>query len=196
MYPKSIEDLINSLQMLPGVGAKSAERYAFEMLEWNKNDLESFAEAIHSIQTNIKKCEICGNVAESERCEVCKSPNRNKAIICIVQSSKDVLAMEKMHEYDGLYHVLNGVISTTKGILPENLNIKSLLARVDENTKEVIIATNPTVEGELTALYISKLLKDKNVEITRIAHGIPMGGHLDYTDELTLMKALEGRKSM
>lgn len=196
MYPKSIEDLINSLQMLPGVGAKSAERYAFEMLEWNKNDLESFAEAIHSIQTNIKKCEICGNVAESERCEVCKNPNRNKAIICIVQSSKDVLAMEKMHEYDGLYHVLNGVISTTKGILPENLNIKSLLARVDENTKEVIIATNPTVEGELTALYISKLLKDKNVEITRIAHGIPMGGHLDYTDELTLMKALEGRKSM
>lgn len=196
MYPKSIEDLINSLQMLPGVGAKSAERYAFEMLEWNKNDLESFAEAIHSIQTNIKKCEICGNVAESERCEVCKSPNRNKAIICIVQSSKDVLAMEKMHEYDGLYHFLNGVISTTKGILPENLNIKSLLARVDENTKEVIIATNPTVEGELTALYISKLLKDKNVEITRIAHGIPMGGHLDYTDELTLMKALEGRKSM
>ena len=127
---------------------------------------------------------------------ICDDLTRDQGVICVVQSPRDVIAMEKTHEYQGVYHVLNGVISTTKGILPEDINIASLLERINENTKEVILATNPTVEGETTALYLAKLLEDYPIQVTRIAHGIPMGGHLDYADELTLIKALEGRKQM
>lgn len=196
MYPKKFEALVDSLRKLPGVGNKTAERYAFEVLDWSEDQLNEFIESFQNIKQGIRICEQCGNLAEDEYCLVCGDSTRNHDIICVVQSPRDVLAMEKTREYSGVYHVLNGVISTSKGILPEDINIHSLLERINENTKEVIIATNPTVEGETTALYLSRLLEKYDVNVTRIAHGLPMGGHLDYADELTLIKAMEGRKKM
>lgn len=196
MYPKRFEALVEAYRRLPGVGLKTAERYAFETIEWNEETLDIFIESLINVKEGIKKCSVCGNLSEGDTCEVCKDEMRNASMICVVQSSKDVIAMEKMREYNGVYHVLNGVISTSKGVLPEDINIDSLLARIDDNTKEVILATNPTVEGETTALYLSKLLEKYDVNVTRIAHGLPMGGHLDYADELTLIKAFEGRNKM
>lgn len=196
MYPKKFETLVECYRHLPGVGLKTAERYAFQTLEWDEETIENFAKSIVDVKDGIQKCSICGNLSENEKCEVCKDSSRNQGLICVVQSAKDVIAMEKTKEFPGVYHVLNGVISTSKGILPEDINIASLLERIDENTKEIIIATNPTVEGETTALYLSKLLEKYPVTVTRIAHGLPMGGHLDYADELTLIKAIEGRKKM
>lgn len=196
MYPKKFEALVDSLRKLPGVGNKTAVRYAFEVLDWNEEELESFITSFQEIKDGIRICEICGNLAEDDHCLVCEDSTRDHTIICVVQSPKDVIAMEKTREYSGVYHVLNGVISTSKGILPEDINIHSLLKRINVDTKEIIIATNPTVEGETTALYLSKLLEKYDVNVTRIAHGLPMGGHLDYADELTLIKAMEGRKKM
>lgn len=196
MYPKTFESLVECFRKLPGVGVKTAERYAFQLIEWDEESIQSFIQTLQRVHTNINKCHICGNLSEDETCEVCKDVLREQEIICVVQSSKDVIAMEKTGEYHGLYHVLNGVISTSKGILPEDINIASLFERITENTKEVILATNPTVEGETTALYLSKLLEKYSVTVTRIAHGLPMGGHLDYADELTLIKAIEGRKKI
>lgn len=197
MYPKQFEALVENLRNLPGVGLKTAERYAFQILEWEEDRLEDFIKSLSNVQKGeLKHCEICGNLAEGEQCEVCKDQTRDSSIICVVQSAKDVIAMEKTREYSGVYHVLNGVISTSKGIMPDDININSLLTRIDETTKEIILATNPTVEGETTALYLSKLLEKYPVTVTRIAHGLPMGGHLDYADELTLIKAIEGRKKM
>lgn len=196
MYPKKFEALVDNLRKLPGVGAKTAERYAFEILDWPQERLDEFIESFVAIKDGIKICEVCGNLAEDDKCLVCSDHTRDSGIICVVQSPRDVIAMEKTREYAGVYHVLNGVISTSKGILPEDINIPSLLKRINENTKEIIIATNPTVEGETTALYLSKLLEKYDINVTRIAHGLPMGGHLDYADELTLIKAMEGRKKM
>lgn len=196
MYPKKFEALVDSFKRLPGVGAKTAERYAFDVLDWNEERVEEFAQSIYDMKDGIRTCDVCGNLAEEERCLVCGDSSRNQNIICVVQSPRDVIAMEKTREYPGVYHVLNGVISTSKGILPEDINIHSLLERITEDTREIIIATNPTVEGETTALYLSKLLENYEVSVTRIAHGLPMGGHLDYADELTLIKAMEGRKAM
>lgn len=196
MYPKKFEALVDSFKRLPGVGAKTAERYAFDVLDWNEERVEEFAQSIYDMKDGIRTCDVCGNLAEDERCLVCGDSTRNQNIICVVQSPRDVIAMEKTREYPGVYHVLNGVISTSKGILPEDINIHSLLERITEDTREIIIATNPTVEGETTALYLSKLLENYEVSVTRIAHGLPMGGHLDYADELTLIKAMEGRKAM
>ncbi len=196
MYPKKFEALVDSFQMLPGVGAKSAERYAFDVLDWLPEQLDDLIQSLLGIKDGIRICPICGNLAEDTQCMICDDKSRDHDIICVVQSPRDVIAMEKTREYSGVYHVLNGVISTTKGILPEDINIQSLLERINEQTKEVIIATNPTMEGETTALYLAKLLEAYPVTVTRIAHGIPMGGHLDYADELTLIKALEGRKKM
>ncbi|MEG0274209.1 recombination mediator RecR [Amedibacillus sp. YH-ame10] len=196
MYPKKFESLVEAYRRLPGVGLKTAERYAFESIEWSGETITEFIDALVNVKDGIRKCDICGNLAEDELCDICKDSSRNTGMICVVQSAKDVIAMEKMREYSGVYHVLNGVISTSKGILPEDINIESLLNRIDEHTSEVIIATNPTVEGETTALYLSKLLEKYEVNVTRIAHGLPMGGHLDYADELTLIKAFEGRKKM
>lgn len=194
MYPQKFEALIESLKRLPGVGAKTAERYAFHILDWDEEDKQNLIQSLIDIKEGLKKCEICGNLSDEDICDICADTERNKNLICVVQSAKDVIAMEKTKEYHGVYHVLNGVISTTKGILPEDINIESLINRVNEQTEEVIIATNPTVEGETTALYLSKILESKNINVTRIAHGLPMGGHLDYADELTLIKAIEGRK--
>lgn len=196
MYPKKFEALIECFRKLPGVGLKTAERYAFQVIEWDKETIDEFINSFIDIKDGLHKCEICGNLTEEAQCEICKNKKRNQNQICVVQSPKDVIAMEKTQEYHGVYHVLNGVISTSKGILPEDINIESLLKRINENTNEIIIATNPTVEGETTALYLSKLLEKYNVNVTRIAHGLPMGGHLDYADELTLIKAIEGRKKM
>lgn len=196
MYPKSLENLIQCFKTLPGVGAKTAERYAFSILDSTEEEAEFFMKSILDVKSKIKHCSCCGNISEEELCEICADANRDKSMICVVQESKDILAMEKMKEYTGVYHVLNGALSSTKGIMPEDLNIDNLLKRIDENTKEVILATNPTMEGETTALYLDKLLKSKDVYVTRIAHGLPMGGHLDYADELTLVKAFEGRKKI
>ena len=196
MYPKKFEALVEAYRHLPGVGLKTAERYAFETLEWDSEMIDQFVVSLVNMKDGIHKCSICGNLTEEEHCDICKDDARNSRMICVVQSSKDVIAMEKTREFNGTYHVLHGVISTSKGILPEDINIQSLLDRIDENTNEIIIATNPTVEGETTALYLSKLLEKYNVNVTRIAHGLPMGGHLDYADELTLIKAFEGRKKM
>lgn len=196
MYPKSLENLIQCFKNLPGVGAKTAERYAFSVLEASEEEVELFLKSMKDVKEKVHTCSRCGNICEEDLCSICKDPSRDETMICVVQEPKDVLAMEKMKEYNGTYHVLNGVLSSSKGIMPEDLNIESLMKRVDENTKEVILATNPTMEGETTALYLDKLLKSKEVNVTRIAHGLPMGGHLDYADELTLIKAFEGRKKI
>ena len=195
MYPIKFEKLVDSLRKLPGVGIKSAERYAFEMLKFTEEEVDSFIESLVGLK-EIKYCSICGNLSDEDTCDICKDTYRDKNMICVVQHAKDVVAMEKTQEYHGVYHVLNGAISTSKGIMPEDINIESLIERVNEETKEIILATDPTVEGETTALYIAKLLEKKNVNVTRLAHGLPMGGHLDYADELTLIKAMEGRKKI
>ena len=196
MYPKKFEDLIAAFRHLPGVGIKTAERYAFTVLDWDQETLEEMIASLQAVRNGLDLCEVCGNLCEGSECEICSDHTRDHRIICVVQSPKDVIAMEKMNTYNGVYHVLNGVINTAKGIMPQDLNIDSLLRRIDEQTEEVILATNPTVEGETTALYLYKLLEDQHVNVTRIAHGLPMGGHLDYADELTLQKAFEGRKKM
>ncbi len=196
MYPRKFENLIECLRLLPGVGLKSAERYAFEMLQFSDEQIETFIQSFFDLKDGIRTCEVCANLSDDELCFICNDTKRNKHLICVVQSPKDVIAMEKTQEYKGVYHILNGVISTSKGIMPEDINIEKLVNRINDLTQEVIIATNPTVEGETTALYIAKLLEKKPVQVTRIAYGLPMGGHLDYVDELTLIKAMEGRRKI
>lgn len=193
MYPKKFEDLIQAYSKLPGVGRKTAERYAFTTLNWDEEWINEFITSLSAIKDGIKHCKVCGNLSDGDKCEFCMNGTRNHNVICVVQSPKDIAAIESMQEYNGVYHVLNGLINIQKGILPENLNIQSLLNRINDDIEEVIIATDPTVEGETTALYITKLL-DAKTKVTRLAHGIPMGGHLDYTDAHTLLKAFEGRK--
>lgn len=195
MYPKSIEKLIESFKMLPGVGNKSAERYALLMLEKSEEEIESFANALISAKQNVKPFKICGNYTENDICDICNDNSRDKETICVVQSAKDVIAMEKTKEYHGMYHVLNGLISSVKGIMPQDLNLDTLYNRLD-NVKEVIIATSPTLEGETTAMYLANVLKNKNLKVTRIAHGLQMGSHVDYVDELSLIKAMENRKEL
>lgn len=193
MYPKKFENLIQAYSKLPGVGRKTAERYAFTTLNWDEEWINEFITSLSAIKDGIKHCEVCGNLSDGDKCEFCMNDTRNHNVICVVQSPKDIAAIESMQEYNGVYHVLNGLINIQKGILPENLNIQSLVNRINDDIEEVIIATDPTVEGETTALYITKLL-DGRTKVTRLAHGIPMGGHLDYTDAHTLLKAFEGRK--
>lgn len=192
MYPRKFEDLIIEFQKLPGVGAKTAERYAYAVLGWDEGTIDEWIKVLRNLKT-LKYCKICGNLSDEDVCEFCSSEHRDKNVICVVQSPKDISAIESMQEYNGVYHVLNGVINTQKGILPDQLNIQSLLDRINENTKEIILALDPTVEGETTSLYLTKLLEDK-VQVTHLAHGIPIGGHLDYTDARTLAKAFLGRK--
>ncbi len=196
MYPKTFEKLIEELKKFPGVGSKTAERYAFDLLDRSDEDIDGLISVLNEAKETLKPCSICGNIASGELCPICENKNRDSSLICVVSYPKDIIAMEKMGKYYGLYHVLNGVISTFKGILPEDINISSLIERVDDSIKEIIIATNPTLEGETTAQYIARRLKDKEVVITRLASGLPMGGMLDYADELTLIKAMEGRKKI
>ncbi len=194
---KALVRLQESLAKLPSIGKKSAERMAFAMLEMEDEDLNEFADAIKELKTKIHLCPICGNITEDEKCFVCSDESRDRETILVVSSPKDVIAFENAEGYHGLYHVLGGTISISKGKGIEDLNIASLLKRVEaENIKEIIIATNPTVDGETTALYLAKLLENKGVNVTRLAYGLPMGGNLDYADALTLAKAIEGRRKI
>lgn len=193
MYPKSFETLIEAFRNLPQVGEKAAERFAYAILDMDKEKAQKLTDSIVDVKNNIKRCKICHHITDNECCDICNNSNRDKSIICIVNTSKDLIAIEKTGEFNGKYHVLLGDISPTKGIMPEDLTIQSLLDRLDGTVKEVILATNSTLDGETTALYLNKLIQGREVVVSRIAYGMPMGGQLDYTDEQTLTKALMGR---
>ena len=194
-YSPSIEKLIESFEKLPSIGHKTAVRLAFHILDASEEDVTEFINAITNAKSNLKYCSECFNISDTDPCPICSSPKRDKSIICVVEDVKDIIAMERTHEFKGVYHVLHGSISPMNGIGPDEIKIKELLNRIQNNSdiKEIIVATNPRVEGEATAMYISKILKPLGVKVTRIAHGIPVGGDLEYTDEVTLTKALEGR---
>jgi recombination protein RecR len=196
MYPKALQNAIEQLRKLPGVGQKTAERYAFALLNYTSEEIQDFSTSILEAKLTLHPCPICGNLAQNDRCDICVDPRRDKSLICVVQDVKDVAALERMAEYKGLYHVLGGVISTQKGILPEDINLETLIPRLTPEVIEVIIATNPTMDGETTALYLAKRLEKQSCTISRLAHGIPMGGHVDYADDMTLIKAMEGRKKL
>ena len=194
---KALVRLQESLAKLPSVGKKSAERMAFAMLEMDDSDLLEFSEAIKELKSKIHFCPICGNITEDETCSICQDGSRDRSTLMVVSSPKDVISFENSEGFNGLYHVLGGTISISKGKGIEDLNINSLMKRIDEGEiKEVIIATNPTVDGETTALYLAKLLEPKAINVTRLAYGLPMGGNLEYADALTLSKALEGRRKI
>ena len=194
---KALERLEESLNKLPSIGKKSAERLAFAMLEMEEDDLKEFAEAVATLKESIHECPICGNLTEDEVCSICADEGRDKTTIMVVSSPKDILALEKAEDYKGLYHVLGGTISLSKGKGIDTLNIPSLMKRLESGeVKEVILATNPTVDGETTALYIAKLIEPMNITVSRIAYGLPMGGNLDYTDSLTISKAIQGRRKI
>ena len=196
-YSPSIERLIESFERLPSIGHKTAQRLAFYMLDQSKEEIKEFTDAIINAKKNLKFCSKCFNISDTDPCNICSNPKRDESIICVVEDVKDVLAMERTHEYNGFYHVLHGSISPMNGIGPEDIKIKELLARLmDGKVKEIILATNPRVEGEATSIYISKLVKPMGIKVTRIARGIPIGGDLEYTDEVTLAKALEGRSEI
>ena len=194
---KALERLEESLNKLPSVGKKSAERLAFAMLDMEDDDLKEFAEAVSSLKEKIHTCPICGNLTENDICPICEDEHRDKSIIMVVSSPKDVLALEKAEDYNGLYHVLGGTISLSTGKGVNDLRIAELMKRLEGGVvKEVILATNPTVDGETTAIYLAKLIEPLNIEVTRIAYGLPMGGNLDYTDSLTISKAIQGRRKI
>ena len=193
----ALEALIDKFDSLPSVGRKSAPRIAFHILDMNDEQIKSFCDTLVDAHKNIHYCNVCQTLTDSEMCSICSDASRNKSIICVVESAQDVMAFERTGEFDGTYHVLHGLISPIDGITPDRLRIKELLYRVtNEDIEEVIMATNPTVEGEATAMYLSKLLKPFGVTVTRLAYGIPVGGSLEYADEVTLMRALEGRSAL
>ena len=193
-YTKPLAKLIEYFQKLPSIGPKTAQRLALHILKMNIEDVENFASSMVEAKTTIKYCSNCFNISSSDPCEICSSISRNKDIICVVAEAKDLIAIEKTNEFKGLYHVLGGLISPIDGVGPEDIKIKELLNRVHSNDiKEIILALNPSVEGEATALYLSKLLKPFGIKVSRISYGIPMGSELEYTDELTLIRALETR---
>ena len=196
-YSPSIEKLIEAFERLPSIGNKTAARLAFHILDASEEETNEFINAITNAKKNLKYCSVCFNISDTEPCNICGNPARDHSIICVVEDVRDVVAMERTHEFKGVYHILHGSISPMNGIGPDDIKIKELLARLMEGeVKELILATNPRVEGEATAMYISKLVKPLGVKVTRIAHGIPIGGDLEYTDEVTLGKALEGRREL
>ena len=193
----SLARLVEQFERMPGIGHKSAQRLAFYVLNMKKEDAKAFSEAILSAHEKIKKCSRCCNLAEEELCPICKSTRRDESVICVVEDPRDVMAFERTHEFEGTYHVLHGVISPMNGIGPEDITVKELLARMgDGKVQEVIMATNPTVEGEATAMYISRLLKPMGISVSRLAYGVPVGADLEYADEVTLLKAMEGRREL
>ena len=193
-FAPPVEKLIEQFERLPGIGYKTAQRLAFFVLDLPKDQAEEFAKAILDAKQTVHTCKVCQNLTDGEVCSICSDPMRDKGLICVVTDPKDVVALERTREYKGLYHVLHGVISPLNGIGPDQLRIKELLQRVaDEDIREVIMATNPDTEGEATAMYLSRLLKPFGVAVTRLAYGVPVGGHLEYADEVTLTRALEGR---
>ena len=196
-FTPSLENLIDKFASLPSVGRKSAQRLAFRILDMSNDEAESFIEAINNARSSIHRCRICCNFTDDETCGICSSKERDRSVICVVEDPRDVIAFEKTHEYAGLYHVLHGVISPMNDISPEDICIKELIARLgDGEVKEVIMATNPTVEGEATSMYISKLIKPLGIKVTRLAYGIPVGAELEFADEFTLIRAMEGRKDI
>lgn len=196
-YSPSIEKLIESFEKLPSIGHKTAQRLAFYMLDLNNEEIKEFTDSIINAKKNLKFCSKCFNISDTDPCNICSNVKRDESLICVVEDVRDVIAMERTHEFNGLYHILHGSISPMNGIGPDDIKIKELLSRImNGNIKEIILATNPRVEGEATSMYISKLVKPMRVKVTRIARGIPVGGDLEYTDEITLTKALEGRSEI
>ena len=196
-YSPSIEKLIEAFEKLPSIGSKTAARLAFYILNSSEEETKEFVNSILEAKKNLKYCSVCYNISDTDPCMICANKGRDKSVICVVEDVKDIVAMEKTHEFKGVYHVLHGSISPMNGVGPDDIKIKELLSRLmDGDVKEIILATNPRVEGEATAMYLSKLIKPLGIKVTRIAHGIPVGGDLEYTDEITLSKALEGRRQL
>lgn len=190
-------NLVEQFERLPGIGKKSAQRLAFHVLNMPKEKAKKFADAIMEAQEKIHKCTVCQNLTDQEQCQICSDPQRDRSTICVVEDPRDVLAIERTKEYNGLYHVLHGLISPMNGIGPDQLSVKELMSRMGDGVvKEVIMATNPTVEGEATAMYLARLLKPMGIKVTRLAYGIPVGGNLEYADEVTLYRAIEGRSEI
>ena len=196
-YAKPLNRLINELSKLPGIGGKTAQRLAFHILSMDQKGADALADSIKDAKEKMKYCSVCGNLTDTDPCGMCRDPRRRDDVVCVVESPRDVAAMERIKEFRGRYHVLHGAISPMEGIGPDDINLKSLIVRLqNEDIKEVIIATNPTIEGEATAMYIAKLIKPSGIKVTRIAHGVPVGGDLDFADEVTLLKAMEGRREL
>ncbi|UVI30558.1 recombination mediator RecR [Paenibacillus spongiae] len=196
-YPEPIAKLIDAFSRLPGIGPKTAARLAFHVLRMKEDDVIDFAKALVSVKRNLHYCSVCCNITDIDPCRICQDKTRDGSVICVVQESKDLVALERMKEFNGQYHVLQGAISPIEGIGPDDIRIAELLKRLsDERVQEMILATNPNVEGEATAMYLSRLVKPFGIRITRIAHGLPVGGDLEYADEVTLSKALEGRREL
>ncbi|MCI8386938.1 MAG: recombination protein RecR [Clostridiales bacterium] len=195
-YILPLEKLIEQFRHLPGIGQKTAVRLAFAVLDFTDDEANAFANAIRGAKENVKTCSICQNISDGELCPVCADENRDRSVICVVEDAKAVMSIEKVREYTGVYHVLHGSISPMAGIGPDKLRIPELLSRLTADVREIIIATNPTVEGEATAMYLTKLIKPLGIKVSRLAYGIPVGGDLEYADEVTLMRALEGRRLM
>jgi recombination protein RecR len=196
-YPEPIAKLIDSFSRLPGIGPKTAGRLAFHVLRMKEEDVLAFAQALVSVKRNLHYCSVCFNITDTDPCRLCRDKSRDGSVICVVQEPKDVVAMERTKDYNGLYHVLHGAISPMEGIGPDELRIPELLRRLaDDQVQELILATNPNIEGEATAMYLSKLVRNFGLKVTRIAHGLPVGGDLEYADEVTLSKALEGRREI
>lgn len=196
-YPAPISKLIESYMKLPGIGAKTAARLAFFTIDMKEEDVTTFAKSLISVKRDLHYCSICGNITEDDPCEICADKSRDHSTILVVEEPKDVMAMEKMREYQGLYHVLHGVLSPIEGTGPDDINLASLITRLhNEEVKEVIIATNATTEGEATAMYLSRLIKPAGIKVTRLAHGLSVGSDIEYADEVTLLKAVEGRREL
>jgi len=196
-YPEPIAKLIDAFSRLPGIGPKTAARLAFHVIRMKEDDVIDFAKALVNVKRNLTYCSVCCNITDVDPCRICSDKTRDVSVICAVQEPKDVVAMERTREYTGQYHVLHGAISPIEGVGPEDLRIAELVKRLsDERVKELILATNPNIEGEATAMYLSRLVKPFGIKVTRIAHGLPVGGDLEYADEVTLSKALEGRREL
>lgn len=196
-YPAPIAKLIHSFTKLPGIGAKTAARLAFYVLEMPEAEVSQFAQALINAKRDLTYCSECGNIADSDPCAICRDPQRDHSVILVVEDARDVISLERMQEYHGLYHVLQGVLSPMEGTGPEELNIASLIKRLqDEQVKEVILATNATAEGEATAVYLSRLIKPAGIKVTRLAHGLAVGSDIEYADEMTLFRAIEGRREL
>lgn len=193
---ETIEQLIEEFASLPGIGRKTAQRLAMHVLKMSKEDVANFAKVLMDVKEKVRYCSICFNITESDPCSICAGQKRNRKVICVVEEPNDVIAVEKTHEFNGLYHVLGGALSPLDGIGPEDLKVRELLVRLDDDVQEIILALNPNVEGETTTLYLAKLLKPLSVKVTRIARGLPIGSDLEFADEATLTRALEGRVAL